>query len=494
MVHYESTKQLTIEEFKTSFQQKLLANNKWVRLSKVVPWDRFAKIYMQMMDRKMGRPGLSPRIVLGALIIKHMKKLDDRGTIEEIQENLYMQYFIGLKEFTIKPVFDPSLFVEIRKRIGKESFDELNELLIKSATGEEDKKHKDKPKNRNKDGGIKNKGKMQADATVADQYIKYPTDTGLLNESRKKLEGMIDNLYEKNGKEGVKPRTYRRNLDKVYLRYSKKRQKTRQEIRKINRKMLESVSRNLRHVDRMLDEQKGERLPLSNRELRYLWVIHTVYKQQREMYENKRQSVNDRIVNLHQPHIRPIVRGKEKVKTEFGAKLGVSLDNGFARLDNISWDAYNESGDLKSQVEGYKALHGFYPELVQVDKIYATRANREWLKDIGTRITASPLGRPSKQKSTSYYEKRKRKKEATERNHIEGKFGQGKNGYELNKIRARLRETSESWISCIFFVMNLLKYEKEYFLLYFYQLILAIKNKIFTKIFYQNKILLVLTT
>ena len=200
---------------------------------------------------------------------------------------------------------------------------------------------------------------MQADATVADQYIKYPTDTGLLNESRKKLEGMIDNLYEKNGKEGVKPRTYRRNLDKVYLKYSKKRQKTRQEIRKINRKMLESLSRDLGHVNRMLDEQKRKGFPLSNKELRYLWVIHTVYKQQREMYENRRQSVNDRIVNLHQPHIRPIVRGKEKVKTEFGAKLGVSLDNGFARLDNISWDAYNESGDLKSQVEGYKALHGF---------------------------------------------------------------------------------------------------------------------------------------
>ena len=117
-----------------------------------------------------------------------------------------------------------------------------------------------------------------------------------------------------------------------------------------------------------------------------------------------------------------------------------------------------------------------------------------WLKDIGARITASPLGRPSKQETTNYYEKRKRKKEATERNHIEGKFGQGKNGYELNKIRARLRKTSESWISCIFFVMNLLKYEKEYFSLYFYQLILVIKNKIFNNKFHQNKILLNLAT
>ena len=92
MVRYESTRQLTIEDFENPFQQKLLANNRWIKLSKIVPWDRFASIYMKAMDKVMGRPGLSPHIVLGALIIKHLRKLDDRGTIEEIQENPYMQY------------------------------------------------------------------------------------------------------------------------------------------------------------------------------------------------------------------------------------------------------------------------------------------------------------------------------------------------------------------------------------------------------------------
>jgi IS5 family transposase len=117
MVKYESTRQLSILEFKTPFQTSLRTDNKWVMLSNIVPWDRFASLYMNAMDKQMGRPGLSPRLVLGALIIKHMKKLDDRGTIEEIQENPYMQFFVGLKEFTTEPVFDPSLFVEIRKRI-----------------------------------------------------------------------------------------------------------------------------------------------------------------------------------------------------------------------------------------------------------------------------------------------------------------------------------------------------------------------------------------
>ena len=97
MINYISEKQLSIEEFKTPFQTSLLPDNRWVRLSSVVPWDRFASSYISLMNSDFGRPGISPRLVLGALIIKHKEKLDDRGVIEAIQENVYMQFFVGLK-------------------------------------------------------------------------------------------------------------------------------------------------------------------------------------------------------------------------------------------------------------------------------------------------------------------------------------------------------------------------------------------------------------
>ncbi|WP_158288538.1 transposase, partial [Mucilaginibacter psychrotolerans] len=122
----------------------------------------------------------------------------------------------------------------------------------------------------------------------------------------------------------------------------------------------------------------------------------------------------------------------------------------------LSWDAYNESRDLPGQVEAYRELNGHYPEVVITDTIYGTRENRQWLKDRGIRYSGKALGRPSKTPQTPY-QKRKFKKEQGERNHIEGKFGQGKNGYNLNKIRARTAPTSESWIACIMFVMNLVK-------------------------------------
>lgn len=463
MIQYNSERQLTIEEFKTPFQTSLLPDNRWVILSKIVPWDKFASVYMSMMNIGFGRPGISPRIVLGALIIKHIEKLDDRGVIAAIQENIYMQFFVGLKEFTPTSVFDPSLFVDIRKRVGEEIFDSLNVELIKSFSEQEDKKHNKKHKNEN-NKTPKNKGKMQADATVADQYITYPTDNGILNQSRKQCEKIIDKLYELNNKKGVKPRTYRKKIDTAYLGYSKKKKKSKATHRKMTRKLLECVNRDIKHINNLLDvfELKGVHFPLKHSEQRMLWIINTVYSQQKGMYDTKTHSCPDRIVSIFQPHVRPIPRGKTKNQIEFGSKLGVSLDKGFARINTFSWDAYHEGKDLIKQVEAYKELHGHYPELVQVDKIYATRENRRWLKERNIRITASPLGRRKEKQKETYYQKQKRRKEAAERNHIEGKFGQGKNGYNLNKIRAKLKDTSESWVACIFFIMNLIHYEKHF--------------------------------
>jgi len=479
MTSYISENQLTIEGFETPFDNKLDPNNRWVKLKSTVPWDIFATKYLSLMNTNIGRPSISPRIVLGSLIIKHLENLSDEGVVLAIQENIYMQYFVGLSSFTTKPVFVPSLLVEIRKRIGHETFDELNVALIKSLSHEKDRKHNEK--NRKDDGDPKNKGKMQADATVADQYITYPTDSETLNQSRKKLEGIIDNLYINDDKQGVKPRTYRRSLSKAFLNYSKKRKKKKGDHRKMNRKLLEAVRRNIGYIDTYLDkfESINAPFPLSKHEQHILFVIRTVYDQQKTMYDNRIHSHPDRIVSIFQPHVRAIPRGKTKSRTEFGSKLGVSLDNGFARINTFSWDAYHESSDLIKQIESYRTLHGHYPELVQVDQIYPTRANRKWLKERGIRITAKPLGRPKKETNElSYYEKQKIKKEARERNHIEGKFGQGKNAYNLNKIRAKLRETSESWVACIFFVMNLLNHQKKYPSFSFSYLFCALLNRL----------------
>ncbi len=476
MIRYKSTRQLSIEEFKTPFQIKLDKENRWVKLGNSLPWDRLAGIYYQSMSSDLGAPSIDARIVIGAMIVKHKLRLDDREAIETIRENMYIQYFLGLEEYTYKDVFDRSLFTTLRYRLGADKFDSMTSEIILTSEGKGEQKVNDpndsaatghlhqKAKNPGKEPSAAkpkgHKGVLIVDATVADQMIAYPTDLGLIAGSRQESERIIDELCKSVGVM-EKPRTYRRVARKQYLNVAKKKNKTKNEVRKAIGQQLRYLKRNLKSINGLLDRVQGDRFPLEARDQKIYWVIQNVYDQQERMYTDRTHSVENRIVNIYQPYVRPIVRGKDKANVEFGAKLGVSIQNGYARINTLSWEAYNEGTDLKKQVEDYRHLNGYYPKVVITDKIYGNRENRQWLQEMGIRYSGKPLGRPSA-KSQTAYQKRKFKQEQGRRNEVEGKFGQGKNGYNLSKVRARSARTSESWIAAIFFVMNLVKFSKEF--------------------------------
>ncbi|MDD4145461.1 MAG: transposase [Prolixibacteraceae bacterium] len=143
-------------------------------------------------------------------------------------------------------------------------------------------------------------------------------------------------------------------------------------------------------------------------------------------------------------------------------------------MDHFDWDAFNDGQDLQSQVERFRKLTGKYPELVQVDKIYLTREKRRFFKEKVIRYTGEPLGRKPAKEIKSRYQKRKERREAAERNQVEGKFGQGKRGYGLNDIRARLSSTSNSRIGAIIFVKNLIRHIRDIPLSYFVSLLLKL--------------------
>lgn len=135
-------------------------------------------------------------------------------------------------------------------------------------------------------------------------------------------------------------------------------------------KQFNYLKRNFGHVERM--PYKYSTFPPSNKLQKQYWVIQTVYAQQLGMYKSRTDSVENRIVSIHERHVRPIVRGRSRAKVEFGAKLHLSLVNGFVYLDTISWDALNESSHKEEYIENYKARFGFYPEKLLADKIYCT--------------------------------------------------------------------------------------------------------------------------
>ena len=478
MIRCHSDKQLTLAEFDWPFQTALDGNNRWIKMSQCIPWDDLSEGYYQSLSVRQGRPTKEARLVIAAVIIKHKLCLSDRETVAQIQENPYLQYFAGLPGYQMQAPFAPSLFVEIRKRMGQEVFEVFHGAIIDAVEGAKKKKacrgRPEKPEPATPDDDdhsgsavqdpqeeTAHQGKLILDATVCEQAIRYPTDLSLLNEARQFSERIIDTLYPLTELK-KKPRTYREKARKAYLAIVKRRRPGARLVRRGVRQQLQYLRRNLKHIEDLLANWPvGTKLPLPRWLLHRYWVIQHLYTQQRQMYDEKSRRCDDRIVSISQPYVRPIVRGKQSKPVEFGAKLSVSLTGeGLARVDRLRWDAFHEGLDLKSQVEDYRRRYGCYPQKVLADPLYGTRDNRRYLQSKGIHFAGKPLGRPKKVTQANRDElkrlKAQRREDYRQRIPIEGKFGQGTNGYRLNYIRAKRADTSVAWINSIFLVMDLL--------------------------------------
>jgi hypothetical protein len=239
VIQYTPQSQLSLSLFKHPFERELDKENRWVKLTAIIPWDALAEEYAKNLQSNSGRKSVDLRTVIAALIVKHKLGLDDRGTVAMIQENIYLQYFCGLPGFTTDPVFDPSLFVDIGKRLGNAAFDKFNQRIIEKAEalkphhGRIIKKQKQKKDDENDPAGSSpsNKGLLKVDASVADQEITYPTDLKLLNKSRENLERIIDILFD-HRLHGNKPRDHRRVARTDYLSVARKKRKSKKVIRR----------------------------------------------------------------------------------------------------------------------------------------------------------------------------------------------------------------------------------------------------------------------
>jgi len=517
MINYQSQKQLRL--FETPFEQQLDKSNRWVQLADKLPWDDLVKIYNKKLRVDFGAPCIDGRMIIATLIIKHKLNLSDREVIEMIKENIYMQYFVGLSSFTTKEIFHHTEFVHIRKRLQVADFNEMTEELMREAgilQSFEKSEQNDNESSQNRDGDGSpntleqtqttedeqtksqqnieqaiphfqdeqqpcsskqnkdedqpdNKGVMQLDATVADQKIKYPNDVDLLNTGRQETDRLIDILC---GQYQLKrPRTYRRIARMQYLNFAKKKNKAAKQIRKARKQQLQFLKRNLKRLDEIIEQVQQHtgslRLPFEHRDLRILWAIRLLYDQQLQMHNANTNRIDDRIVSIYQPYVRPIMRGKAKHKVEFGSKNGISLQYGYALLEKLSWDAYNECNDLQPAADNYKRMHGYYPECIVADSIYHTKANKKFCEDHHIQLVGKRLSKRALSKM-NYKERKEHQKLHNSRNHVEGKFGQGKNGYGLNEIKAKYANTSASWIAAVYFVMNILVFAGSSFCHFFY--------------------------
>jgi len=438
-------KQISLADFGMPLGLKLDRNNRWMKKAETIPWERIEDRYAALFENRKGNVAKPLRMALGALIIQTERGISDAEVPLQIQETPCLQYFCGLPGYEDKLPFDSSLMVYFRKRLTPEILGEINEMIIGKAEKRRSGKKEDPPTSCEGAEG-KNEGTLIVDASCAPQNIRYPTDTSLLNEAREKLEVMVDTLHDQ--RDGMKPRTYRRKARRDHLKTAKKRKKTVKEIRGAVKKQLQYIRRDLKIVDNLLGKNKT----LSSREQERLHTIKTLYEQQLRMYRTRTHRVEERIVSLSQPWVRPIVRGKAKASCEFGAKLDISVVNGFTRLEHTSFDAYNEAGNLIGILERYRVREGHYPGRVLADGIYRNRDNLSFCKEHGIRILGKPLGRPKKDAAP---DKKQRRNDEIDRIEAERKLSHAKGSFGLGLIRTRLKQTSQTAIALSILALNI---------------------------------------
>jgi IS5 family transposase len=479
-------RQLTLDIFRSSFEN-LDKSNRWVVLGDSLPWSGLERVYNSKLGNLRRGAGNKPaRMVIGALIVKHKLNLSDEETIMMIQENPYMQYMCGLSEFTDKPIFDPTLFVTIRKRITIEDINEMTLTLLReqerprqeaeeregkdAGAGNRPASEGDKKDEKDGEGevdlgkeytdgqGRRHKGVLKIDATCANAEVRYPVDVDIIHDGCKVVDRCIRKICEALGIKA--PRTYYKDARRSYLVLVKAKKKGGRLVRLTKSYMLNCLNKDLTQIAEVFVGHKGCKAILDGPSQRALNAAFDMYVQQLKMLDDGTHTCANRIVSIFQPHIRPIVRGKAKARTEFGAKIGVSVVNGYTFIDHHSWDAYNECADMELQVRLYKERFGCLPATILADKIYMNRDNRAFLKSQGIKNYCKPLGRPPKdQRPPEFY--KKMAKGIGERNEVECSFGTGKRVYRADNIRAKLPDTADCWTGMCYFVKNVMKFLRE---------------------------------
>lgn len=299
---------------------------------------------------------------------------------------------------------------------------------------------------------------VKADATCADAEVRYPTDIDLVEDGSKYIDRMIDKVC--GIKKIRKPAGVERNrIRAIYLNVIKRKHKGSKLVRDALTRMLPLLYRDILTLLNLIgvDDETYGRFNCTQK--RTIQAVIDMYHQQEKMLRLGTHTCDNRIVSIHQPHVRPIVRGKTKAKVEFGAKIGVSIVDGFSFIDHHSWEAYNEASDLTTHIEKYKERFGMEPERFFGDKIYLNRDNRKILKEREIQIMGRPLGRPPKNPADEQLERERIG--VSLRNEAEAQFGTGKRTYRANNIRARLPETAQCWTAMCYFVRNLAKFMRE---------------------------------
>jgi len=388
-----------------------------------IPWEKLIKS-LKLKDNRHGRSSqFSPQGKLALMFLKAYSGLSDRKLYEHLNGSIQYQLFCGIILGPDK-LADFKIISRIRTEIAMKLNIKITQDILAIAW---------KP-------FMENPNIVLEDATCYESYMRYPTNVKLLWESTEWMYGQLK-LTCKYLKIPTPRTKYLKQRDR-YFAYSRKRRKSKKERTVLSRSLLHLLNKLIEEQDKIEDQYRIHiKFPEKYRKRRR--VIRKVLSQQQEMFTTGNYSIPDKIVSISKSYVRPIVRGKETKKVEFGAKVNMIQVDGINFIEHLSFDAFNEGPRLIESVRYSRTLFGKITH-VSADDIYASNANRKWCTGQKIITNFKRKGRAGK-----YEDQRKiiaaelRKERATR---MEGSFGTEKQHYTLDKIKARTEQNEILWI------------------------------------------------
>lgn len=429
------------------FSDKLLApfldpGNELFKITKTLDWVKLSDKLSEFYSPNNGRPTKPSRLKIGLLVLKHLYKLSDKDTLKTLKENIYAQYLCNISLEGTRDCLNSSTLTYFRKQIGLKGIKFIEEEVLNSL-----KRAK----------LLKNKI-LVCDTTVVPANISYPTDISLLEKVRAKAVGYLEKAKQFTADTY---RTYKRTARKVFITYQKIRRHTIQSRRRVQRKILQFSKRNtaqlknaLEKISRKTDNslnkaQEKIREQFLRQAQAFLTTASNIVEQQKDIY--KRLPVKERIVSVHKPHLRPMVRGKYPVEVEFGPKILLNLKNNFLFLEHLSLNNISDSQLLDISLKGYQERFGSLPTQLAADRGFWSKENRQLAVDYGIKkIAIENKGKSSYLQGKPFRERLRRL-----RCKIEAKISLAKRKYGLDRSLYSITNGEEIWVRLGLMMMNL---------------------------------------
>lgn len=394
-------------------------------LYQAIPFDELLKHFpkpKRAISGKGCKPWFDVKGGIALQILKSYYRCSDAMLVEQINGNWQMQMFCGIQLRHGEQIKDKDIVGRWRTYLGQ--YLDMDKLQISCV------QHW-KPYMQHTHTGF-------TDATVFESYIEYPTDAKLLWKSCCDVFAMI-----KEGRKRAKLRDTRINHENrktKWLLFAKRRKKSRRQNKKICKALLKYLQRLMKQLTGLIETHT---VTLSASQNNRLKTIDKVKEQQWKLYFGKEAKVPERIVSLHKPYVRPIIRGKEVKPVEFGAKVNMLQVDGISFIEHFSYDNFNEGMRLQSTVHLQQRYFGACHQM-GADAIYATNENRKFCTN--NQIATSFIAKGNEGKNKEQKSQMRSILGKVRSTILEGSFGNEKNHYQMNKIKARTAENEKVWI------------------------------------------------